>query len=44
MISSFGDRFTEDLFHGVSNAKIKKFPKELLENALRKLVRLCQVA
>ena len=37
MISDFGDRLTEDLFHGESSAKTRKFPPDLKSLALRKL-------
>lgn len=37
MILSFGDRFTEDLYHGEPSEKIRKFPSELKPAALRKL-------
>lgn len=37
MILNFGDTFTEDLFHGNNTVKARKFPKELLEIACRKL-------
>lgn len=37
MILNFGDKFTEDLFHGKNSATVRKFPSELLEIALRKL-------
>ena len=37
MIVSFGDKFTEDFFHGNLSPKGKKFPKELTEIVLRKL-------
>ncbi|HMV41045.1 MAG TPA: type II toxin-antitoxin system RelE/ParE family toxin [Leptospiraceae bacterium] len=37
MIANFGDKFTEDLFHGNTSSKTHKFPKELVEIALRKL-------
>ncbi|MBP9887176.1 MAG: type II toxin-antitoxin system RelE/ParE family toxin [Leptospiraceae bacterium] len=37
MISSFGDKFTEDLFHGIETSKTIRFPRELVEIALRKL-------
>ncbi|MBK6605626.1 MAG: type II toxin-antitoxin system RelE/ParE family toxin [Leptospiraceae bacterium] len=37
MISDFGDKFTEDLFNGNDSSKAKRFPKELVEIALRKL-------
>jgi proteic killer suppression protein len=37
MIGSFGDRFTEDIFHGNVSTKTTKFPRGLIEIALRKL-------
>ena len=37
MIVSFGDQATEDLFHGVTSAKVRRFPKEIISGALRKL-------
>ena len=37
MIESFGDRATEDLYHGRFSARVKRFPKEILSAALRKM-------
>lgn len=37
MIVSFGDQATEDLFHGVTSARVRRFPKEIISGALRKL-------
>jgi proteic killer suppression protein len=37
MISSFGDKATEALFHGSPRKAIAKFPSEILSVALRKL-------
>jgi len=37
MIQSFGNRLTEDLYHGVSSAKVRRLPSELREPALYKL-------
>jgi proteic killer suppression protein len=37
MIRSFGDKGTEDLFHGRQTSRIRKFPAELVAAALRKL-------
>ncbi len=37
MIISFGDQATEDLFHGVAGTKVRRFPKEIVSGALRKL-------
>ena len=37
MILSFGDKMTEELFHGESTSKTRKFPADLKNIALRKL-------
>lgn len=37
MILSFGDKLTEDLYHGESSSKTRKFPPDLKSLALRKL-------
>ena len=37
MIASFGDRTTEDLFHGRPTRRASRFPKDVLPAALRKL-------
>lgn len=37
MIASFGDRQTEDLFHGRPTARARRFPNEIVKLALRKL-------
>lgn len=37
MIVSFGDRATEDLFHGRQSGRVRRYPAELVPSALRKL-------
>ena len=37
MIGSFGDKATSDLFHGISSARVRKLPAQILESALYKL-------
>lgn len=37
MIESFGDKATEDLFHGRKTKRTRSFPSDLLGAALRKL-------
>ncbi|MDP6386726.1 MAG: type II toxin-antitoxin system RelE/ParE family toxin [Planctomycetota bacterium] len=37
MIASFGDKQTEDLFHGRRTARTRRFPPDLTRLALRKL-------
>jgi proteic killer suppression protein len=37
MIASFGDRATEDLFHGRQTRRVRRFPPDILRVALRKL-------
>jgi proteic killer suppression protein len=37
MIVSFGDRATEDLFHGVRSHRVRRFPATIVEAALVKL-------
>ncbi|MEZ5488784.1 MAG: type II toxin-antitoxin system RelE/ParE family toxin [Gammaproteobacteria bacterium] len=37
MIKSFGDRITEDLYNGISSAKVRRLPPEVREFALYKL-------
>lgn len=37
MIKSFGDRFTEDLYHGKSSAKVRRLPLEVKTLALYKM-------
>ena len=37
MIVSFGDKATENVFHGLSNKKTRKFPQDLLGVIERKL-------
>jgi len=37
MIASFGDRATEDLYNGIASARARRFPKEIVAGALRKL-------
>lgn len=34
---SFGDRRTEDLYHGLRSARVRRFPADLLRVTLRKL-------
>jgi len=40
MIGSFGDRATEDLFHGIRSNRVRRFPPTIVEAALQKLDRL----
>ena len=37
MIASFGDRATEDLYHGRQTSRVRRFPRTILSAALRKL-------
>jgi len=37
VIASFGDRATEDLYHGVRSARVRRFPTEIRRTAVRKL-------
>lgn len=37
MIKSFGDRTTEDLYHGIASAKVRRLPPEVRALALYKL-------
>jgi proteic killer suppression protein len=37
MIVSFGDRATEDLFHGRTTSRVRNFPVDIVRIALRKL-------
>jgi toxin HigB-1 len=37
VIAGFGDRRTEEIFHGESSSKTRKFPPDLLPIARRKL-------
>lgn len=37
MIASFGDRATEDLYHGRPSARARRFPADVIEVALVKL-------
>lgn len=37
MIESFGDRATEDLYHGNATGRVKRFPADIIPAALRKL-------
>jgi proteic killer suppression protein len=37
MIKSFGDRITEDLYNGISSAKVRRLPPKVRELALYKL-------
>ncbi len=37
MIVSFGDRATEDLYHGRRSSHVRRFPPDVVRTALRKL-------
>ena len=37
MIASFGDRATEDMFHGRNTHRMRAFPADILAPAIRKL-------
>ena len=37
MIVSFGDKATEDLFHGRSTSRVRRYPPEILRAAVQKL-------
>lgn len=37
MIASFGDRATEDLYHGRLTARARRFPRDVVDAALVKL-------
>ena len=37
MILSFGNRATEDLFHGISSGRVRHLPTQIKESALYKL-------
>ena len=37
MIASFGDRATEDLYHGRQTARARRFPHEVVDAALVKM-------
>lgn len=40
MIVSFGDSATDDLYNGVSSAKARSFPNDIVKGARRKLAAL----
>ncbi len=44
MIASFGDRATEDLFHGRATSRVLRFPEDVVPAALRKLDMLVAAA
>ena len=44
MITSCGDRASEDLYHGRHSARTRRFPAEIMDSALRKLDMLNSVA
>ena len=37
MIISFADRVTEDLYHGISNARVRRLPQQIISSTLYKL-------
>jgi proteic killer suppression protein len=37
LIASFGDQATADLYHGVRSARARRFPRDVVQAALRKL-------
>ena len=37
MITSFGDRATEDLYHGRPTARVRRFPRDVADAALVKM-------
>jgi len=37
MILSFGNRATEELFHGISSARVRRLPSQIKESAIYKL-------
>ncbi|MBE9146693.1 type II toxin-antitoxin system RelE/ParE family toxin [Planktothrix mougeotii] len=37
MIQNFGNKATEDLFHGISSRETRKFPSNLIKVVVRKL-------
>jgi proteic killer suppression protein len=37
MISSFGDKLTEALYHGTANKDLRRLPPEIAKRALNKL-------
>ena len=37
MIITFGNRTTSDLYHGISSARVRQLPSQILESALYKL-------
>ena len=37
MIASFGDRVTEDLYHGRPSARARRFPRDVVDAALVKM-------
>jgi toxin HigB-1 len=37
MIVTFGDRTSEDLYHGRNTARVRRFPKQIMSVAIRKL-------
>ena len=37
MIISFGDRATEDLYHGRMTRRVRRFPSDIIQAALRRL-------
>lgn len=37
MIRSFGDRATEDLYHGRATSRVRRIPADVVPRALRKL-------
>ena len=37
MIASFGDKATEDLYHGRNTRRVRRFPPDVVPVALRKL-------
>ena len=37
MILSFGNRATEELFHGISSARVRRLPSQIKDSAIYKL-------
>ncbi len=37
MITSFGDRITSDLYHGISSGRVRRLPSQIADTALHKL-------
>ena len=37
MILSFGNRATEELFHGISSARVRRLPSQIRDSAIYKL-------